>query len=107
MLVDASNRAAMDADEGDDQLLMGLDSSNAQVKPTATQEPAQAPGLLDLDMMMGGAEPAPVVADTQNNNMGDMMDLFGSAPTTAPSQPAAATGGGDLMDLLGGMGSEP
>lgn len=34
--------------------------------------------------------------------MGDMMDLFGSTPSTT-AQPAAS-GGGDLMDLLGGMG---
>ena len=33
--------------------------------------------------MMGVSEPAPVVTDTQNNNnMGDMMDIFGAGPTT-------------------------
>ena len=40
-----------------------------------------------------------------------MMDLFGGAPaqTTSAQPAAAATGGGDLMDLLGGldMGGPP
>lgn len=39
MLVDASNRAAMDADEDDNQLLIGFDDSTNTAKPKK-EEPA-------------------------------------------------------------------
>ena len=41
-----------------------------------------------MDMMLGSSDPAPV-ANTDNNNLGDMMDIFGggpSAPVAAPVQ---------------------
>ncbi len=54
MLVDAKNRAALDADEGDNQLLMGFgDNDDTTKAKDSTNEPAGG-GLLDLDMMLGG-----------------------------------------------------
>ena len=52
MLVDAKDRAALDEDEGDNQLLIGFDSTN-DTKGNVDQK-ADAGGLLDLDMMLGG-----------------------------------------------------
>ena len=82
MLVDAKDRAALDADEGDDQLLMGFGDSS-QTGNTAggnTNAPADNGGLLDLDMMLGG----PTDSGAQNNNMGgmqnDLMGLFDAPP---------------------------
>lgn len=97
MLVDAKDRAALDADEGANQLLFGFDSSPA---PTTTA-PATGGGggLLDLDLMLGGND-APSTAQPTSNT-GDIMDLLGGGLST--SQPVAQNNtGGDLMgDLLG------
>jgi len=66
MLVDAKDRAALDADEGDDQLLMGFDDSkkdNAKQEDKPKDGPADGGGLLDLDTMLAG----PSGGDTNNN----------------------------------------
>jgi hypothetical protein len=52
MLVDAKDRAALDEDEGDNQLLIGFDTTN-DTKGNADQK-TDGGGLLDLDMMLGG-----------------------------------------------------
>ena len=57
MLVDAKDRAALDADEGDDQLLMGFGDNNNDAgkddnKPK--DDPVGGGGLLDLDTMLAG-----------------------------------------------------
>jgi hypothetical protein len=86
MLVDAKDRAALDEDEGDNQLLFGFDD-NSNAKPSA--DPAASAGggggLLDLDMMLGGPTPTPSAPAMQ---LGDnMMDLFGGgAPATTTTQ---------------------
>jgi hypothetical protein len=48
MLVDTKNRAALDAEEGDDQLL--LISEN---KPTSQPTPPQETGMMDLEAILG------------------------------------------------------
>ena len=53
MLVDAKDRAALDEDEGDNQLLIGFDSTT-DAKPTSDPAASGGGGLLDLDLMMGG-----------------------------------------------------
>lgn len=86
MTFDATDRAALDADEGDNQLLMFGDAPTSSAPATKTEQPAADGGLLDMDMMLGSSNPAPV-ANTDNNNLGDMMDIFGggpSAPVAAP-----------------------
>ena len=50
MLVDAKDRAALDEDEGDNQLLIGFDDTSKPSDPA----PGGGGGLLDLDLMMGG-----------------------------------------------------
>lgn len=55
MLVDAKNRAALDVDEGDNQLLFGIDDNKGA--PAGNAQAANADGgggLLDLDMMLSG-----------------------------------------------------
>jgi len=54
MLVDAKDRAALDADEGENQLLFGMDSKKESPKKATDAAPPQE-GLLDLDMMLGGS----------------------------------------------------
>jgi hypothetical protein len=48
MLVDTKDRAALDADEGDDQLLLGLGSAQ-------NSNPTPASGEMDLDAILGGS----------------------------------------------------
>jgi hypothetical protein len=105
MLVDAKDRAALDADEGDDQLLMGFGDDNAGSKATGnTNAPADGGGLLDLDMMLGG----PSDAGASNTNIGggmqnDLMGLF-DAPPQNNAQTANPVGqGGDLFNAVGDM----
>ena len=81
MTFDTTTRAALDADEGDGQLLIGFGDSSAPAKvSTKPSEPASG-GLLDMDLMLGSSDPAPV--PVANNNLGDMMDLFGDVPSAA------------------------
>ncbi len=60
MLVDAKDRATLDADEGENQLLIGF-GDEPKKKDEEPSQPASSGGLLDLDMMMGGGttNPAP------------------------------------------------
>ena len=86
MLVDAKDRAALDADEGDDQLLMGFGGNDQDTGNQATgntNAPTDGGGLLDLDMMLGG--PSDAGASASNSNMGggmqnDLMGLFDAPP---------------------------
>lgn len=74
MLVDAKDRAALDEDEGDNQLLIGFDDSNNA--KTVSDPAAGGGGLLDLDLMLGGTTATAPAA--QNMQLADnMMDLFG------------------------------
>jgi len=74
MLVDAKDRAALDEDEGDNQLLIGFDDTNNG--KAATDPAAGGGGLLDLDLMLGGTTATAPAA--QNMQLADnMMDLFG------------------------------
>lgn len=66
---------------------MGLDDGNNAAGPS------NVGGLLDLDMMMGGGQPAQVATGGQN-----VMDLLGGV-----MQPQAPVMGG-ANDLLGGLG---
>ena len=108
MTFDATDRAALDADEGDGQLLIGFgDAPSAPAKATTQAQP-EAGGLLDMGDLLGGpSNPAPVQTTDNNNMMGDMMDLFGGGPTApatqTPIQAPSGGGGGDLMDMLGGI----
>lgn len=100
MLVDARDRAALDADEGDNQLLMGFDS-----QPT-TSTANNTGGLLELDMMFGGTtSPNPVTNPPQTNPMADMMDLFGGGPAAANTSMPHSTNSNDIGDLFGGGSS--
>ena len=86
MTFDITDRAAFDADDGDNQLLIGFgDAPTSSAPAKKTEEPA-AGGLLDMDLMMGSSEPAPVTT-TDNNNLGDMMDIFGGGPTAPAAAP--------------------
>lgn len=99
MLVDAKDRAALDEDEGDNQLLIGFDNTNEAKPSTTDPAPNGGGGLLDLDLMLGG----PTTTNAPPVQLGDnMMDLFGggsSAPVTqAPSNDLM----GGLSDIFGG-----
>lgn len=56
MLVDAKDRAALDEEEGDNQLLLGFDDT---AKPSDPAADNGAGGLLDLDLMLGGPTTVP------------------------------------------------
>ena len=107
MLVDAKDRAALDEDEGDNQLLMGFDSGaqNTGNGATAQAVGGESGGLLDLDMMLGSSS-GPVTTEVNAPVFSnDMMDLFGGGPTTQTSQPETVGGANDLMGILGGSGA--
>ena len=78
MLVDAKDRKTLDDDEGENQLLFGFDEP-AKNTGGATQPTNNTGGVLDLDLMLGGtpAQPDANAQNTNNNLIGDMMDLFG------------------------------
>jgi hypothetical protein len=59
MLVDAKDRAALDDEEGDNQLLFGFD--NTETKKNTDPAASGSGGLLDLDLMMGTSVPAPTM----------------------------------------------
>lgn len=83
MLVDAKDRAALDEDEGDNQLLLGFDDTTNT--KTATDPAAGGGGLLDLDLMLGGSTSTAPAA--QNMQLADnMMDLFGGGPQVPAAQ---------------------
>ena len=54
MLVDAKDRAALDDDEGENQLLIGFDGDTNKANAGQEAPKADAGGLLDLDSMLGG-----------------------------------------------------
>lgn len=62
------------------------DAPTSSAPATKTEQPAADGGLLDMDMMLGSSDPAPVV-NTDNNNLGDMMDIFGGGPTAPVAAP--------------------
>ena len=84
MLVDAKDRAALDEDEGENQLLIGFDSTqqnNGGATPAdGTATGGDGGGLFDLDMMLGG-NTGPATGTTAPPISNDMMDLFGGGPT--------------------------
>jgi hypothetical protein len=94
MLVDAKDRMALDEDEGDNQLLMGFDTTTTN--KAGTNE-ANGGGL--MDMMMGGPTTTQSAAPVINN---DMMDLFGGGPAVSTNPIATTAPSNDMMDLFGG-----
>lgn len=100
MLVDAKDRAALDVDEGEDQLLFGFDNSgkNEAPKDKAASNDVVG-GLIDLDSMLGSTStPQPETQINMGGISNDMMDLFGGGPT----QPAPTTQAPMNNNMLGG-----
>lgn len=92
MLVDAKDRAALDEEEGENQLLIGFDNSTPAAA-TNGGAAAGGGGLLDLDMMLGSSsEPSSTPVSIPAG--GDMMDLFGGGGGSAQMP---SSGANDLM----------